>query len=810
MSSHVSPETPFFTGPVRWLTAAEELDGFAVVKWPELLDGWVAEARGVGMKRKTLASSAQGWLDWLDQVDRLAVADVEIDAVEDIADLLGFVVEPATRRGIELVIVADQEVEDLDDARFVEPEFGYAYSLERLRWRLRGIKRPRENPAELPDTGFTPDPTQMAAVGAGDGVVQIIAPAGSGKTTVLVERVRELRRRGVPAKSIVCVTFNRAAAKEMVERLAASGVGTVEACTFHSLGLRILREAGALGRDVEIRPLTLPQVRRLAAIASRSEDGVWIEPGEAAEKLSDIKLGLLMTATEYEAHAAASEDPQMKTMAALYRAYEEGQRWEGKYQVDFDDLILKAVRLLREDEEVRGIWQSRFEYLLVDEYQDIEPAQELIVRIVAAPHDQLFCVGDEDQTLYAFRRASVERIIGLDGLYPGLERISLGVNYRCPGKVVDASRRLIDLNRVRFPKVIDPAPGREGDGEIALHAFERQAEDTGETAKLLKAKGRGEVAVLARTTNTLRPLALACADLGVTIDGNAKLFEPRGARLALQRHLELALRPEEATEKLVKEICRTPSRDLNQNAGGRIAELLREGRSFEEAFEGVGAPRRDRSLLAPGPLLTLVADCETAPEAIFVLRGEGGLDAWFEESDDLGGLDQFECEVLDRAAADAAERTPEQYLADLEQQAEKLAAIRDEDEGIEFLTIHGAKGRQWPQVIVVGCEEGTMPHAKSLKVEPAQEARGEGVEGERRLAYVAFTRAVERLDLHFEKRRPSPFLADAGIMPRVSREARKPPPLPSSPGRGSRGGGAGRDGGSGKRRGLGGLLRRLG
>jgi AAA domain len=489
MSSHVPPETPFFTGPVRWLTAAEELDGFAIVKWPELLDGWVAEARGVGMKRKTLASSAQGWLDWLDQVDRLAVVDVEIDAVEDIADLLGFVVEPATRRDIELVIVADQEVEDLDDARFVEPEFGYAYSLERLRWRLRGIKLPRENPAELPDTGFTPDPTQMAAVGAGDGVVQIIAPAGSGKTTVLVERVRELRRRGVPAKSIVCVTFNRAAAKEMVERLAASGVGTVEACTFHSLGLRILREAGALGRDVEIRPLTLPQVRRLAAIASRSEDGVWIEPGEAAEKLSDIKLGLLMTATEYEAHAAASEDPQMKTMAALYKAYEEGQRWEGKYQVDFDDLILKAVRLLREDEEVRGIWQSRFEYLLVDEYQDIEPAQELIVRIVAAPHDQLFCVGDEDQTLYAFRRASVERIIGLDGLYPGLERVSLGVNYRCPGKVVEASRRLIDLNRVRFPKVIDPAPGREGDGEIALHAFERQAEDTGETAKLLKAEG---------------------------------------------------------------------------------------------------------------------------------------------------------------------------------------------------------------------------------------------------------------------------------------------------------------------------------
>ena len=778
-----SESAPFYTGPVRWRTEFSdgELEGFTVVRWPELVDGWIAEARATGMRRKSLASAAQDWLDWLGKVDRLAVVDVVIKDAADAADLLGFVVEPATRRGVELVIEASREPEDLEDADFVEPQFGYAYSLERLRWRLRGVQPAREAAAQLPETGFDPDPTQATAVGASDGVVQIIAPAGSGKTTVLVERVRELRRRGVPAKAIACLTFNRAAKKEMEDRLQAAGVGNVEAYTFHGLGRRILVDAGALSPDLDIGGPTLAQWRRLAAIARRkAEDGVWIEPSEAAEKLSDIKLGRLLKPEQYAEVADESGDPEQLTMAALYEVYEEMQREQDR--IDFDDLVLRAVLLLREDEQVRGQWQTRFQQLLVDEYQDIEPAQELIVRIVGAPHDQLFCVGDEDQTLYAFRRASVERIICLDGIYPGLQRVSLGVNYRCPGKVVEASRALIDRNRVRFPKTIDPGPGRAEDGLIVLHPVERQAEDAGDTAKLLKTKRRGEVAVLGRTTNALRPLALACADIGVAIDGNPKLFEPMGARLALQQHLRLALHPEEATPQLVYRVCQTPARSLNRGADRAIAESLRQGQHFETAFENVPAPRRGRgSLLAPGELFTLASECESAAEAVFALRGEGGLDAWFEESDDLGGLDQFECEVLERAEQEAAGRTPAQFLNDLEQQAEKLRAIRDKDDGIEFLTIHGAKGRQWPQVIVVSCDEGSMPHARSLKVDPEQEAKGEGIEGERRLAYVAFTRAQERLDLHHDRERPSPFLAEAELL-RPAREARTPPPVPQPPG----------------------------
>jgi superfamily I DNA/RNA helicase len=781
----VTPEAaPFYTGPVRWRieSADGELDGFTVVSWPELVESWIAAARSAGMHRKSLESSAQSWLDWLGEVDRLAVVDVDLEDATDAADLLGFVVEPAARRGVQLVIEARQQIEDFKDEDFTEPEFGYPYSLERLRWRLRGIQPARQPAAQLVDTGFDPDPTQAAAVEASDGVVQIIAPAGSGKTTVLVERVRELRRRGVPAAAIACLTFNRAAKAELAERLQGAGVGSVEAYTFHGLGRRILIDAGVLPEAVKIGGPTLGQRRRLAAIAwKKAEDGVWIEPSEAAEKLSRIKLGLLLTPEQYKAVAEESGDPEQRTMAALYEAYEEMQREQAR--VDFDDLVLKAVLLLRENVQVRGQWQTRFQQLLVDEYQDIEPAQELIVRIIGAPHDQLFCVGDEDQTLYAFRRASVERIICLDGFYPGLQRVSLGINYRCPAKVVEASRALIALNRVRFPKTIEPNPSRTDAGTIGLHPFERQAEAAADTAKLLKSKRRGEVAVLGRTTNTLRPLALACADFGVAIDGNGKLFEPTGARLALQQHLRLALHPEEATPELVRRVCQTPSRGLNKGAERAVAESLRQGKPFDTAFEDVPAPARGRgSLLAPKDLFTLLSDCESAAEAVFTLRGEGGLDAWFEESDSLGGADPFEGEVLERAEQDAKGRTPHQFLSDLEHQAEKLRAIRDKDNGIELLTIHGAKGRQWPHVVVVGCEEGTMPHARALKVEPDKEARGEGIEGERRLAYVAFTRAQQHLDLHYDRERPSPFLKEAGMLPQASRQARTPPPPPKPPG----------------------------
>jgi AAA domain len=222
-----------------------------VLTWRKLHKRWIEPARKVGMDRKSLDSAAKPWFDWLAEVDRLAVLDVELRDLQTLKDVLGFLVEPAARLGIELVLSGDQRPQELDASSFLDEDFGYPYTLERLLWRMRGARPTLRAQMSLPEHDFIADETQAEAIGAGEGVVQIIAPAGSGKTAVLVERVRELRRRGAPAGAITCVTFNRAAAKELRERLSDAQVGDVHASTFHSLGFHILRHAGRLaGREV--------------------------------------------------------------------------------------------------------------------------------------------------------------------------------------------------------------------------------------------------------------------------------------------------------------------------------------------------------------------------------------------------------------------------------------------------------------------------------------------------------------------------------------------------------------------------------
>jgi DNA helicase-2/ATP-dependent DNA helicase PcrA len=719
-----APDGRFYDGPIRWLIASSardlegtvDLDGLTILEWPWLQKQWIAPARNMGMQRESLASAAHKWFEWLDKVDRLAIVGVTLASATDAADLLGFVVEPATRIGIELVVGAEQAIEDVDPMAFFEKDFGYPYSLERLLWCLGGGQPAVSKRRSLAQMDFVPDETQEQAIDARSGVVQIIAPAGSGKTAVLVERVRELLRRGAPAKSILALTFNVAARKELEARLAPADAAGVRAQTFHALGFRVLAAAGAIPKDKNPWSPTLGQWRMLAAKAKGEvgEDGFWFDPPEARSALSQVKLGGLMQAAEY-VETTKDGDARERTLAALYSSYEALKR-QNDGRLDFDDMILRALLMLRNDETVRKRWQQEFQYVLVDEYQDIEPAQELLVRLIAAPQDQLFCVGDEDQTLYAFRRASVERIILLDELYPGLQRVALAMNYRCPPEVVDASRALIEHNHVRFSKPIVAARRSHTVSAIALRGLSR-LDSSVVAAQAMKGRRRGEVSVLARTSDALRPIALACADFGVTIDGPAKLFEPTGARRAIEDHLRLLLVPQEASEKLVQRVFQTPGRGLSADARPRVLASLQSGLSFESAFAGIDAPRRGQGKLwAPAELFTALSGQQDAAAAVTMLRGVGGFDEWFQIADNMDGLDQFEGEALEQAERDAAGMSPQAFLQELEAQASKLSEIRDAEHGIELSTIHGAKGRQWPHVIVVACEEGTLPHKRSLDV----------------------------------------------------------------------------------------------
>jgi hypothetical protein len=537
MGEYVPVVTGTALSRLVWTTSADRRAlseaGYTVVEFGRLRTDVARWTRAAGQQRRSLATPAAGWLRSVAEARGLALVGVRLDDVASLAVLHGYVLEPAWRARTPLLVECEQRLSRLPAERFVDDGFGYPYTLQRAfhtAMRLHRGEAEARSERVVPAATVSLDAEQRVAVEAHDGVVQVIAPAGSGKTTVLIERVRELLRRGTPAEKILCTTFSRDARVELQERLAAARLGQVEARTFHSLGLWLLREE-RLARRNGTRQLSLGQWKRLCAVAGR-DTGVWVDAADTRGAISEIKLGLLFTPREFRPRA--EELPDGAALARIYELYEQQLAEQGIN--DFDDHVLLAVRALREDGELRQRWQSRFPQVLVDEYQDIEPAQELLVRILGAPHDGFFCVGDEDQTLYGWRRASVRRMIDLDLSYPGLQRVSLAHNYRCPPEIVEASRRLIAHNKIRFPKAIHPAPGRASGGDRALRLQEtaRQAQAAERIARGLASRRRGQIVVLARTTNLLRTVALACVDAGVMISAPEPVFEPRGARRALE------------------------------------------------------------------------------------------------------------------------------------------------------------------------------------------------------------------------------------------------------------------------------------
>jgi DNA helicase-2/ATP-dependent DNA helicase PcrA len=604
-----------------------------------------------------------------------------------------------------------------------------------------------------------------------DGVVQVIAPAGSGKTTVLVARVRELVSRGVSPNRILCCTFNRAAAEELQTRLDRAGVEGVEARTFHAIGRRILKEADCLRGDV----LTVPygQWRYLAKRAmDETPDGRWIEAPDAKELISDVKLGQMLTVDEFASTEMAQEDP---TLATLYRLYEDHLAEQGR--TDFDDHIFQAVRLLQHDPAVRRRWQGEFTAVLVDEYQDIEPAQELLVQIMAAPEDFLLCVGDEDQCLYAWRRASVERVIELDQLYPGLERHALARNYRCPAGIVEASRALIGHNRRRFPKQI--LPTKTNPGKITLAAAADVEAQGAHAARLVKDLKQGQVVILARTTRILSEIAVGLAQAGVSFFGPERIKRQSGEPAVLLSYLRLLGNPSLARPEDVEQVFRVPNRYLPDDAEGGVASALRSGNTFAAA---VGRLRikddwRLQPLVKAADLFDSFAGETDAARLISRLRVEGGLDRHFADADQMNQTERSAVDALTHAEDTAAGMSVVEFAGVLDYQATIIEKHFD-PKGIELATIHGAKGRQWPIVILAAAQEGELPHARSL--DNTDDPLG-AIEGERRLAYVAFTRARDELVLMYSGDIPSRFIAEAALSAAVTQPESSRPIPPGRP-----------------------------
>ncbi len=556
------------------------------------------------------------------------------------------------------------------------------------------------------------DPEQRAAATAPPGPVLCIAPAGSGKTTTLVARLAWLLA-GAPATErarpgeVCAVTFNRRAAEELTERTAAvlGQLGlppdAVRIRTFHALAREILVDAG-----VPVEPL----VDRAALLRDCFPT---LDP-EERQRLDDAISRLKLDHDVDAADVAADPDPS--PLGRAFLRYEAAVAEHGG--LDFDDLVVRARRVLEASPSLLDRWRRRCRDLLVDEVQDVDRAQLRLALLLAAPGNRAFFVGDDDQTIYAWRLADVRRVLDLDRSLPGLRRVALETNYRCPAVVVERAVRLVERNGERFPKTIRARPGAEG--RLVLAPVDGEADDdTAVTAAILDAwdasGGDGSRAILARTNRELLPAVAVALDRGLPF---------RIPRLASPL-LDPALGP------LLDAV----------EAGDPGLPLLRRIAAAAAVVEG-GAATASGLGVAPS------ADLDDPAARIA-------------EPPDADGRRASPTGLVQAVLGWAARFDPGDgpaFVAAVRDRRDRLATLRRDDARLTLSTVHGVKGLEFDFVAVIGLSADGFPNARSVAaaLEP-----GRAFEEERRLAYVAWTRARRSLTLVFDPARPSAFLLEA-------------------------------------------------
>ena len=596
------------------------------------------------------------------------------------------------------------------------------------------------------------NPQQSQAVAHCEGPMLVLAGAGSGKTRVIVEKIAHLIASGrYPAKRIAAITFTNKSAKEMRERVAKRIKGDaadgLTVCTFHALGLRILQiehEKLGLRRGFSIFDSddTLAQMKDL--MAGAKPDAV-----QAMQSLvSTIKnAGLSPEQAEQAARSAREHEA-----ASLYARYQ--QRLAAFNAVDFDDLIRLPVQLLESDEDAVAGWRERIGYLLVDECQDTNDAQYRLLKALAGPKANFTCVGDDDQSIYAWRGANPENLTQLGKDYPNLVVVKLEQNYRCSNRVLRAANALIANNPHEHPKTLWSA---QADGERirvwecrdAAHEAERVAGEIHFIATARKAEW-GEFCILFRGNHQSRALEKALQLLRVPYHlSGGTAFLDRGEVKDALSWLRLLANPEDDSAFL--RAVQSPSRGIGAASLAKLAEMARHAQlPLSRAAESMGLLKQlqPRVANALGAFTDIVRGlrrdaAQLAPaDLVRALNERSGLIAMLREqckSDELfrirrGNLDEL-ADWFDGARGSG----PGELAA-------QLALLSHADKGdpgnqVRLMSLHAAKGLEFRYVFIVGMNENTLPHEASI-----DEGR---LDEERRLLYVGITRAKEQLWLSY-------------------------------------------------------------
>ncbi|MFE4715952.1 DNA helicase PcrA [Streptomyces sp. NPDC056728] len=671
---------------------------------------------------------------------------------------------------------------DLFDGKFDVPPARDAYY-------RGGAPRPALDPAALLD-GLNEN--QRAAVVHGGSPLLIVAGAGSGKTRVLTHRIAYLLgERGVHPGQILAITFTNKAAgemKERVESLVGPRANAMWVSTFHSACVRILRrESKKLGFTSSFSIYDAADSKRLMALVCRDLDldPKKFPPKSFSAKISNLKNELI----DEEDFAAQAADGFEKTLAQAYAMYQ--SRLREANALDFDDLIMTTVNLLRAFPDVAEHYHRRFRHVLVDEYQDTNHAQYALVRELVGsvdsgraedeppregdlPPAELCVVGDADQSIYAFRGATIRNILQFEEDYTDATTILLEQNYRSTQTILSAANAVIERNESRRPKNLwtNAGAGAQITGYVADTEHDEAQFVADEIDRLTDARDAkaGDVAVFYRTNAQSRVFEEIFIRVGLPykVVGGVRFYERKEVRDVLA-YLRVLANPEDSVP--LRRILNVPKRGIGDRAEAMIDALSqREKISFPQALRRVDEAygMAARSTNAVKRFNTLMEDLRTIVES-----GAGPatvLEAVLERTGYLAELqsstdpqDETRIENLQELAAVALEFEQESATADgaaegegeasvgtLSEFLERVALVADsdqipdeEDDGsgvITLMTLHTAKGLEFPVVFLTGMEDGVFPHMRSL-------GQVKELEEERRLAYVGITRARERLYL---------------------------------------------------------------
>ena len=589
----------------------------------------------------------------------------------------------------------------------------------------------------------------------------VLAGPGAGKTMVITNRVKYLiERHGVEPERILVVTFSRAAAQEMRERFEAITGGKryrARFGTFHSVFFQILRAA----YHYEAKDIVTPALKYRFLEEALRESSFDVE--DAREFLEDIEKEISRIKGEGISvdcyHSLNCPEDVFRT---IYRGYQ--NRLQRNRALDFDDMVVYACDLLRARPDILARWQKQFTYILIDEFQDINRLQYETVQMLAEPENNLFIVGDDDQSIYGFRGARPDIMLAFPRAYPDARKVVLGVNYRCSAQILTAADRLIAHNKRRFGKKLSSHTGRvEGVHITRCRDLSSEAEKILDQIKDYAGQGipYEGMAVLYRTNLQMRTLAGKLMEKGVPFTMREHLpnmFDTWLARDILC-YVELAL-GDRSREKFLR-ICNRPVRYISRAA-------------FEEPEVSFPALKRyyyakDQSWMAErvGDFENELRALKTMSPyaAIHFIRKGIGYDGFLEKyagERNIKADDWLEMlEEIQETARDMVSLP--QWLAFVEGYGAQMENLRREQQekepdGVSLMTMHGAKGLEFDAVFIPTVNEGVSPYRKAVQ-------SGE-IEEERRMLYVAMTRAREHLHISFVRERfhkeaePSRFLSE--------------------------------------------------